>query len=336
MAVTPTQTEYPILPDTSLPAYYNKVLGGYRHNAIGRFWASTFGDRPTFNQWRENEMTKYNAQLAEYNQYLQTQSGQRAAAVEAGYNPAWLDGSSGAGSSALEYQNAPDPAEQVGPAIAQMIPGVSQIMSVLSGLEQIKGMKLKNDAQAITNEYLGNSLKAKLFGLRLSNTLKSFGVQSEIFSRDPSLYGDTTFFDPDSGAEVFIPRDVGKGLNFQGSFNEVEAVKKLNELRKYQAEAEKWDSEQKKYYNDNILPIMKDYWEGKKSYAAAQADLITLQVKNQNANRTLSTVAGVGLAILKIVSFFVPGLSTVVSQLDINPDTGEIVGERQTTTRQVR
>lgn len=333
MAVTPTQTEYPVLPDTSMDAYYKANLKGYRNNALGRFWATTFDSAPTYNQWRENEMTRYNAQLQEYNQFLQTQAGQKAAAQEAGYNPAWLDGASGAGSSALEYQSVPDPAEQVGPAIANMIPGISQVMQVLSGLEQIRGMKLKNAAQGISNQYLEASLKQKLLGARFNNLIKSFGISSELFSRDPTN-ANTVYYDPTTGAEIFVDPHTNRGLNYQESYNEVEAIKKLKELRKYQAQAEKWDAQQKEYYYTEILPIMKEYWLGKKEYASVQAQLMTKQVENQNRNRTLSTVAGVGLAILKIVSFFVPGLSTVVEQLDINPDTGEIFNQRQTTTSQ--
>ena len=145
-SVISPQTSYPESPDTSLQAYQNMLSShGYRSNGFSRWWHSTFGDMPSYQQWRAERWDQYNSDLNAYNSYITSLAGQKAQAIEAGYNPAWLGSDPGGGTSPLDYQMVSDPSQQIPDAAAGFLGSMNGLISVYQAMQGVRSRSLQND-----------------------------------------------------------------------------------------------------------------------------------------------------------------------------------------------
>lgn len=341
-SVVSTQTSYPDSPDTSLQAYYKAMDysgHGRSRNALSRWFHSTFGSDPTYNQWRAEQRDQYNADLNAYNSYISSLVGQRAQAEEAGYNPAWLGSDAGGGTSPLDYQQPQDPGEN---PMSEMLQGINTFMSLAAGVQNIKSLALKNQllGQEINGAAWDNVLKGqqakygdRYYGFRaykmgFQSDFAKLIYGNELNSRlagsnlDGTLFQDYTA--PGLSNTYEISPEVRKGFNYQDQFNEVELKKATVQWRKYQSEVAHWSGEERKYYNQVVQPILKEYWEGKKDYQSTVNALYEAQKKNEMDNRTANTVTRVVLGLVSIVSRFL-GVPLNLSGLVADPSTGEIL-----------
>ena len=339
-----TQTNYPTNPDTSLNAYYNAMgyrTNGARKSAISRWWRSTFGPDPTYNQWRNEQWDQYNAKVNQFSSWMGSLSGQKAQAVEAGYNPAWLGSDPGGSASPLDYQVAQDPGEN--PA-GDLLQGINVFMSLASGVQNIRKAALQNQllGQEINSAAWDNVLKGaqakyadRFFGYRAFK----LGFESDWVKL---LYGNEinsrlrgSVFDGSEFPEYTAPSlmnfysigpDYRKGFSYQNAFNESEIQKWTNQWRMYQSQLAHWSAEEKKYYYDNIQPVLKEWWEGRKTYQDTVNQLYEDETRNEMNNRTAKTVISSILGVLALVSKFIPGVPAAVPETletIVNGTTGE-------------
>lgn len=335
--VVSTQTSYPDRPDTSLEAY-GQAYGLSRNNAVSRWWNSFFGSNPTYNQWRTEQLDKYNADLNAYNSYITSLVGQKAQAEEAGYNPAWLGSDPGGGSSPLQYENAQDPGQN---PVGDMAQGIGTFMSLLTGIQNIKKMSLQNQllGAEINNAALDNTIKGqearyagryygfRAFKLGFESDFKKLVYMNEINSRlagtpfDGSYWREETA--PGLGNFYEVSPDVRRGLSYQTQVNELDILKATRQWRQYQAEFSRWSSEEKKYYVENLQPIMKEYWEGRKTYQETVNGIYEAQKQNEMNNRTANTVTRVVLGFLSLAARFM-GIPLDLTSLLVDPETGEV------------
>lgn len=345
--VVSTQTSYPESPDTSLGAYYNAmdyVGQGRSRNALARWFHSTFGSDPTYNQWRAEQRDQYNSQLQAYNSYITSLVGQKAQAEEAGYNPAWLGSDPGGGTSPLDYQQSQDPGEN---PMGEIIQGINTFMSLASGAQSLRRQHLQNVllGQEINAAAWDNVIKSKqakyadrfygfrAFKLGFESDAAKLLFGSELNRRlQGSAFDGSSWYEqtaPGLGNSYEISPDVRNGFAYQDSFNENQIKKWTAEWRRYQSEFSRLTGEEKKYYNENIQPIMKDYWEGRKTYQDTVNSLYEEQKKNEMGNRTAATVTRIVLGIVNLISRFTLGTSII----DVDAATGEITGERTVTPK---
>lgn len=343
-SVVSTQTNYPDQPDTSLAAY-NRAMGnrGFGASGLSRWFKSTFGDDPTYNQWRSEQWDQYNSKLNAYNAYISSLVGQKAMSQEAGYNPAWLGSDAGGGTaSPLEYQNAQDPGQN---PFQEIIQGVGTFMQLASGAQAIYKQALQNKllGQEINNAALDNVIKGataryaeryqgyKAFKMGFQSDMAKLLYGNELNSRlAGSSFDGTSWMEytaPGLTNQYEISPDVRKGFSYQTQFNEVEILKATKQWRIYQGEIARWSGQERKYYNQEIQPILKEWYEGRKTYQDTVNALYEAQKRNEMGNRTAGTVTRVILGLLNLASRFFLGTSIV----DVDAATGEILGERKST-----
>lgn len=352
-SVISSQTSYPDRPDTSLQAY-NNAMGhsrGLGQSAVARWFNSHFGNDPSYNQWRDEQLDKYNSDLAAYNSYITSLAGQKAQAVEAGYNPAWLGSDPGGGTSPLQYQNSEDPSDNVAGDLMQ---GVNMFMSLASGVQNINKMRLQNQllGQEINNAALDNIIKGqearyapRYYGFRASrlgylSDFARFINEGEInsrFSGSPADGGPILFGSGELTNEYDIGREVRGGFKYQSQYNELELLKAQKQWTKFKSQVASWDVSEKQYYVQSIQPLLKDLYEGKKDVQTVQKELMEEQKKNvgnASDNRTANTVIRAVLGGLSVIAKFIPGGQFIpFDALEewIDPSTGEVTAAKHTT-----
>lgn len=324
------QTSYPVMPDTSLDAYYkamNYPSGGVYRNGFLRYMRSTFGPDESYNQWRERLLNNYNSDINAYNAYITSLAGQRAMAEASGYNPAWLDTASGGSASPLDYQNVPDPAEQIPDSIGSFLSSIRNAMGIASGAQEITSKSLQNDilratsriknAEAdVAEEYFRNR-KDRLGFL---SDWQSLLNDSELAERYSDL-GDTVI--SYNGHDYVINRDTSNGFISQKQRAEIDYRKEAKELAAAQRALSGLSAKEKQYYIDHIQPLIKDYTEGKKTYQDTVNAYYEEMKKNEMNNRTANTVSRIFFGLLGIASrvFLGTDITTFI------PETGEVVSE---------
>lgn len=343
-SVISSQTSYPERPDTSLQAF-NNAMGyspGFGQSSIARWFKSHIGGDPSYNQWRTEQLDRYNADLNAYNSFITSLAGQKAQAEEAGFNPAWLGSDPGGGSSPLQYENEEDPGDN---PVGEVLQGVNMFMSLASGAQSLRRQHLQNvllgqqiNAAAWDNviksqeaKYAGRYYGYRSFKLGFQSDMAKLLYGNEINSRvaGSPIDGQPYFEETAPGLSntyYDIGPDARRGLSYQGQYTEVELQKVILQWRRYQSEVAHWTAEEKQYYVREIQPILKEWNEGKKSYQELVNDLYQQQKENEMSNRTANTVVRTILGILGIAARFVPGGNVVSSILteSIDPSTGEV------------
>lgn len=344
-SVISTQTTYPVRPDTSLQAY-NNAMGhgrGISQSAIGRWFNTHIGNDPSYNQWRTEQIDRYNADLNAYNSFITSLAGQRAQAQEAGYNPAWLGSDPGGGTSPLQYENAEDPGDN---PVGEVLQGVNMFMSLASGAQSLRRQHLQNvllgqqiNAAAWDNviksqeaKYAGRFYGYRSFKMGFQSDMAKLLYGNEINSRVAGgpMDGSPWFEETAPGLSntyYDIGPDARRGFSYQSQYNEVEIQKATLQWRRYQSDIAHWTADEKKYYTQEIQPILKDWYEGKKSYQQTVNDLYEQQKQNEMSNRTGNTVVRAILGILGLAAKFIPGgavAGQVLTQF-VDTNTGEIL-----------
>lgn len=327
------QQQYPVMPDVSLQAYYN-AMGHhtkFSRSGIGRFWHSTFGGDQSYNQWRANALDRHNADLNAYNSYISSLAGQKAMAEEAGYNPAWLDSAAGGGTSPLEYQNVPDPADQVPDAFGSFLGSMRNTLGLMLGAKELVAKSLQNDIlrQNVRIRTAEADAAQRYFGSRASRLAFLSDWQNLVNDAElQSRYGDL-------GDQVILygfnnytlDKYTSSGLMYQKQDSEIEYRKASKDLARAQERLSGLNAKEKEYYVDNIQPLIRDYTEGRKTYQETVNAFYEEQRKNEMNNRTANTVAKIFFGLLNVASRIFLGTTIV----DVDALTGEVTGERTST-----
>lgn len=324
------QQQYPVMPDVSLQAYY-KAMGHhtmFSKSGIGRWWHSTFGGDQSYNQWRSNLLDRHSADLNAYNSYITSLAGQKAMAEEAGYNPAWLDSSAGGGTSPLEYQNAPDPADQIPDALGTFLGSIRNTLGLMLGAKELVGKSLQNDIlrQNVRIRTAEADAAQKYFGSRASRLAflsdwQNLMNDTELQSRYGDL-GDQVIHYGEN--DYVLDRGTKSGLMYQKQDSEIEYRKASKDLVVAQKRLSTLNAKEREYYVDNIQPLIKEYTEGRKTYQETVNAFYEEQKNNEMNNRTANTVAKIFFGLLNVASRIFLGTTIV----DVDALSGEVVGER--------
>lgn len=329
-SVVSTQQSYPVSPDTSFDAYKKYVESqGYRTNGISRWWNTHFGDLTSYENWRTEKRDQYNADLEAYNSYITSLVGQKAQAQEAGYNPAWLGSNPGGGTSPLDYQSVSDPSEQIPDVAAGFFSGTRSLLGLVSAAQAIKGQSIQNgilaankrikDAEAdAAPEFYGS--RAALQGFK--SDWQSLTNDAELFSRYEEL-GDTVI--SYNGHSYVINKDTKKGNIYQAGRSAIELRKEQKVLQHAQSILVGLKADEQRYFVNSIQPIMKEYWEGKKTYQDTVNTIYEETKKNEMNNRTANTYVRIFGMLANVASRIFLGTSVV----DVDALTGEVTGERK-------
>ena len=332
-SVISTQTSYPISPDTSLGAY-NREMGnasGFGSSSLARWFKTHLGSHPSYQQWRAEKRDQYNADLEAYNSYITSLAGQKAQAEEAGFNPAWLGSSPGGGTSPLDYQQVSDPSDSLPDAAGSMISGVGSLLNLVSAGQAIKTKSLQNDilGQELRIKQAEADAAPEFFGSRAAlqgfkADWQSLTNDTELFSRYEDL-GDTVI--AYNGHSYVLNRDTKKGNLYQGARSAIELRSEQKKLASANYILAGMKQEEQRFYIDNIQPIMKEYWEGKKSYQETVNAIYEESKQNEMNNRTANNFIKVFAILANVASRIFLGTTVI----DVDALTGEVTGERKVT-----
>lgn len=326
--IASTQTSYPVMPDTSLAAYQAAYRG--TGSGIGRWFNSFFGSNPSYNQWRSNLLDQYNAQIKAYDSYLSSPLGTKESASEANWNPAWLSPSSGGSASPLEYQNAPDPADQTMQGIGGLLSSMSATLGFMLKAKELTSLSLDNDIKRSESKirsaqanYADKFYKSRADRLGFLSDWQNMLNEGELFSR----YGNKPEYRDNmlhyGNSDYYLEGGIGEGLAYQKSKAEVDARKAQKYLYDAQEAFTNARTSEKEYYNEHILPILKDYYSQKLTYAEAVNDYYKKTRENEMDNRTANTISKIFFGLLNFISRATIGTTVV----DVDAVTGEITGE---------
>lgn len=329
--VTSTQTNYPTRPDTSMDAYYDEHgrTSPLSRSALGRFFNTFLGPDPTYNQWRNERLDKYNADLQAYNSYITSLAGQKVQALEAGYNPAWLDSASGGGTSPLDYQSAPDPAEQVPDSISSLFGSVRTLLGVASGAQDVASKHIQNDILRSNAQIKRAEAAVSVPYFRSRASRMGFLSDWQQIMNEDQLYGQFGDLGDQvvhyGNSDYVLDRFIPNRLSYQKGVSEIDFLKAGKDVRKAQKSLFDLKASEQKYFNDNIQPLIKEYTEGKKSYQDTVNAYYEEMKKNEMNNRTVNTISRIFFGLLNVASRVFLGTNIV----DVDAATGEVTGERQ-------
>lgn len=160
----------PVAPDTTLKTYVDEQTGKYGSS----WWYFQPGEN--YDQWRIRLENQYNADVANYQNYLQTMQFKKSDLQAAGYNPNYTDhtGMSPAGPGSY---STPDQTDSFAPlnrflSIAGQASGISSqavgsIMGVLTGLNQMDKNNMDIHSKSLANQVTSLGLwklAGQLFG----------------------------------------------------------------------------------------------------------------------------------------------------------------------------
>ena len=130
-----------------------------------------------------------------------------------------------------------------------------------------------------------------------------------------------------NGRQYVLDKGTGKGNLYQGARSAVELRNQQKELAKANSIVSGLKVEEQRFYIDNIQPIMKEYWEGRKTYQETVNSIYATSRENEMNNRTANTFIRVFAILANVASRIFLGTSVI----DVDALTGEVKGERNVT-----
>lgn len=312
------QTSYPAEPDTSWEAYGNYVYnGGYSslpwvaRNRAATSLAAWGAGKSNYQTWAQDVMNRYNAQVNMYGDYINSPEGNRNLRENAGYNVNY-DPRVSPSASPLSYQ-IPDPglgSNEIGQGISGIFQLVNMIMAVKSMGASIAGQELKNQAQAITNRWLGKKLQYGVEGLGYQADRQQYLLEELFYprwSKYPELWR-AGVFSP-YGRGTYDLRDAYLGLGYRRQVADIDFIQAGKRLRDSVEALNNASKREKDWYYENVKDIQKDIMthsrdilKGTYDFQKTEQDLrkwgaianISTQVVNAAVNTIKAFVPGAG------------------------------------------
>lgn len=145
--------QYPVAPDTTLKTWVDTNM------AKNPYWYMNPGEN--YDQWRTRLENQYNADVANYNNYLQTAAFRKADLTSAGYNPNYSEGSSISPSAPGSYTT-PEQTDSFAPlqrflSMAGQASGISSqaigsVLDVLLGVNNLKTSQMDRNTKSLANQ----------------------------------------------------------------------------------------------------------------------------------------------------------------------------------------
>lgn len=320
------QTEYPVKPNTSYQAYLHSLgLGSGQETHVGlkKWYLTHFGNKPTYDQWKSDLMDSHNADLNAYNTWLQSGAGIRKSAESGDYNPNYFG--EGSQASPLEYQSPQgvDAAQGV-----QDIAGfVGNIVTLLGGIESVKGQALKNQAQETTNKYLDEQLKRRNARLGFLADWQEFTNAAQAFS----MYGGngSDLYSGGFGTYDISPTTTGRGLMYQTALANLDFIRAGKELRYYQGQLANFNAQERKFFVENMQELEKQLLQGQVDWQETEKQMRQNAQTAGIANQTTRTILEIAKFVASLFGIHIPEISTT----EIFDGSGEVIGGKQTTIR---
>lgn len=317
----------PEYPDVSYQAWASQYgrpgMSGTRLENALYAWGRNY---PSYENWRTNQLDDYNAKMSAYNTWLGTGAGIRASSESGDYNPSYFQAGSQASASPLNYENVDS-----GPGFNEMAQGISGIISFIAALQnmklqsaQIRGIDLKNQQQAIENQFLPTILSGRGSQLGYQNDWLNLRNTTELYSRYkdlPELWKNGVF--SPFGTMTYDLRGTDKGLQYQKAFQDIDFLKAGTALRSAQKEMTNWNAKEKKFYVESIQSIYKEFLDtqlglakGELSFQKLSQDLKKRAVNWGIGISTANTIIGVAKTVAGFMNPAVGAVGNAMSSFE--------------------